>query len=89
MEMFTLAMEWRPEPVPLSRFSGNLHQVWTQLQLPSVLDEGGFTPFSLVALMDVSRLRKGWMWHHFIPRFLPGTTRLLLAHHRTFCVVLR
>lgn len=79
--MFTLAMEWRLEPVPLSRFAGNLHQVRTQLQLPSVLDEGGFTPFSLAALMDPGGLRKGWMWQPALSgiSFLPGTTRLLLA----------
>lgn len=52
MEMFTLAMEWRLEPVPLSRFAGNVHQVWTQLQLPRVLNEGPFTPFHLAALKD-------------------------------------
>lgn len=62
MGMFTLAVECRLEPLPLSRFSGNLHQVWTQLQLPSVLDEGGFAPFSLVDLRDPSGSRKGWTW---------------------------
>lgn len=33
MEMFTPSLEWRLEPVPLFRFAGNLHQVWSQLQV--------------------------------------------------------
>lgn len=50
--VYIYSMEWRLEPVPLSRFAGNVHQVWTQLQLPRVLGEAAFRPFSLAALKD-------------------------------------
>lgn len=61
MEMFTFGLEGRLEPVPLSRFAGNLHQVMDTAPGSKWLEEGGFTAFSLLALMDPGGLRKGWM----------------------------